>query len=129
MKRQIENKYVTGTNFNREAAKGNHQLPLSLCFSWDICGSDFHFHEYLKTFVLFARHVHIKCSDPYNQLYVFSEQGKKCISLKSRQHICPNRPTAECVKKASCQTSNQVLGRPRRHLHSSCTWNSWKMQK
>jgi len=49
-------------------------------------------------------------------LYVFSEQGKKCISLKSRQHECPNWATAECVKKASSQTSGQVLDRPRRHV-------------
>lgn len=47
-----------------ETAKGNQQLPLSVCSSLDICGSDFHFHKYFKTFVLFAKHVHIKCTNP-----------------------------------------------------------------
>lgn len=48
-----------------ETAKGNHQLPLSVFSSLDICGSDFHFHKYFKTFVLFCKTcTNVKCTNP-----------------------------------------------------------------
>lgn len=44
---------------------------------------------------------------------------KKCPS------ICLDWPTAQCVKKASCQTSNQVSDRPRKAVDGTFSTRGW----
>lgn len=63
-------------------------------------------------------------------LCIFRAGQKKCISLQSRRHVCPNWPTAVCQE--SLRPNKQPrLDRPRRHVHcASSTWtNDWKVRK
>lgn len=108
-------------NLNWETIEGNRCLQLFACFSLDICGSDFHFDEYLKMFVFckacsYQRHKSIKST-------LFSEQGKKWISLMSRQHMSKLTDFWVCLE--SLMPNNQPCFREAKETRVHGTYNSW----
>lgn len=79
------------------------------CFSLGICGSDFHCHEYLKTFAFLQSMFVSKVQNGnVNSLLIFKTGKKNCTPLKGK---------ARCATKlTNGQTSSQV---PRRHVHGA----------
>lgn len=86
---------ITDMNLNWETIEGNRCLQLFACFSLDICGSDFHFDEYLKMFVFckacsYQRHKSIKST-------LYFQSREKNESPWYPGNACPNWQTSECV--------------------------------
>lgn len=72
------------------------------CFSLDICGSDFHCHEYLKTFAFLQSMFVSKVQNGnVNSLLIFKTGKKNCTPLKGRQHVHPSWQMAR--QAARCQ--------------------------
>lgn len=113
---------ITDMNLNWETIEGNQCLQLFACFSLDICGSDFHVDEYLKMFV-FLQSMFISKAQIHKVNSLFSEQGKKWISLISRQ--CMSKLTDFWVCLESLRPNNQLCFREANETRVHGTYNSW----
>lgn len=83
-------------NLNWKTTKGNQHLPLFACFSPDICGSDFHFHEYLKMFA-FLQSMFISKAQVHKVNSIYFQSREKNAFPWCPGNTCPNWQAAECV--------------------------------